>query len=104
VIIHSGSSLGIYGIQLEYSNGINSYLTSSIGSSSGEISTFNLTNDEYISSVYICYESNSKVISRLNFSTNLDKQSAVYGTDVIFNDLTTCSTLSLQGRLLGLGG
>jgi hypothetical protein len=105
IIVQSGQWLNIIGIQLQFSNGINSYLSPYIGGtgvSGSSSSSFFVPNDQFISSVYVC--SVWGYVVSIQFTTNQEIQSPTYGT--IWNPSLpfNCSMINLQSGLLGLTG
>ena len=91
----------INAIQLQFSNGINSYLSEMYGGTGADLSTFDVPSGQYISEITTCWASGTSVMF-LQFKTNMGVQSAKYGTDVsILGD--PCPTVRLTA-LLGFGG
>ena len=103
VIVQSGQWLNIIGIQLQFSNGVNSYLTPYTGGTrGGSSSSFLVPNGQFISSVYICLAYGA-VIS-IQFTTNQGLQSPSYGIAWYPSISFNCSMINLQNGLLGLTG
>ena len=92
--------VGLNSIQLKFSNGVTSYLSSTYGTFNGSNSTFVVPTGHYISSIILCV--GSKYIYSIQFITNQGTQSSIYGTPLTSQAGTpTCYNINLPGGLLG---
>ncbi len=102
IIICSGA--WIDGIQIQFSNGVDSYQTALHGGSGGGPSVFNIPSNEYISLIYVCYGLSyyrTYSILQLQFTTNKGKRSPLYG----YYGGGICLMINLAGEgLAGIGG
>jgi serine/threonine protein kinase len=98
--LSAASSSKINSIQIEFSNGENSFSNGINGGTGGtSLSNFTVPNGQYISTILICYGS---YLNQIQFKTNQGNQSFVYGSRYD----GTCSTLNINGPpgLVGIGG
>jgi hypothetical protein len=94
---------GLNSIQLKFTNGVTSYLSSTYGTYSGSNSTFVVPTGQYISSIILCV--GSTYIYSIQFTTNQGTQSSIYGTPPVSQGGTpSCYIVNLPGGLLGLNG
>ena len=98
------SNFSINAIQLEFSNGINSYTSSLHGDNSkGTLYNFIIPNQEYIFFIYVCYGTtliNRNSIIQLQFITNMGTSSLIYGA----KSGGICFNVNLPGGLFAIGG
>jgi hypothetical protein len=90
----------INGIQLQFSDGINTYQTGYNGGTGNSSSTFVIPTGQLITSIYICYGSSN--IFRLQFTTYQGVNSQVFGNSSYCAGSETF--ISLPGGLIGIGG
>ena len=90
----------INGIQLQFSDGINTYKTGYNGGAGNSSSTFVIPTGQLITSIYICYESSN--IFRLQFITYQGINSQLFGNALYCAGSGTF--ISLPGGLIGIGG
>ena len=102
IIIYSNFSINA--IQLEFSNGIDSYKSSLHGDNTkGTLYNFDIPNQEYIFFIYVCYGTtliNTNSIIQLQFITNMGTSSLIYGA----KSGGTCFNVNLSGGLFAIGG
>ncbi len=90
---------GLNSIQLQFPYGKPS---TTFGSLSGSVSLFSVPTGQYISKVLICIGSQS--INSIEFITNKDIKSPVFGCPYSNQESTKCYSVSALGGLLGLQG
>jgi hypothetical protein len=92
--------VGLNSIQLKFSNGVTSYLSSTYGTYSGSAATFAVPTGQYISSIILCFGTTH--IYSIQFTTNQGTQSSIYGTPLTSQAGTpACFNVNLPGGLLG---
>jgi hypothetical protein len=93
--------VGLNSIQLKFSNGVTSYLSSTYGTFNGSNSTFVVPTGQYISSIILCV--GSKYIYSIQFTTNQGTRSSICGTSPVSQiGTSSCYIIDLTGGLLGL--